>query len=47
MSDEIEQLRAAGRTDEAISALLRERVGVEVPADAISRYYAGPDLRRR
>ena len=47
MSDEIEQLRAAGRTDEAIAALLRERVGVEVPADAISRFYAGPERRRR
>ena len=45
ISDEIDQLRRAGRSDEAISELLRVKAGVDVPADALSRYYAPPEGR--
>ena len=47
MSDEIEQLRAAGRTDAEIADLLRDQVGVEVPPEAITRFYAAPERRYR
>ncbi len=46
ISDEIEQLRTAGKTDDDIARLLFESVGVNIRPDAISRFYAGPDERR-
>ena len=45
ISDEIDQLRRAGRSDAAISDVLRDKAGLDVPADAIARYYAPPDRR--
>lgn len=45
ISDEIEQLRDTGKSDAEISELLRDRVNVDVSAEAISRYYASPEER--
>ncbi|MDQ2858231.1 MAG: hypothetical protein M3R53_06225 [Candidatus Eremiobacteraeota bacterium] len=46
LSDEIEQLRSAGKTDHDIAGLLSESIGANIGADAISSFYAGPDERR-
>ena len=46
ISDEIEQLRSAGKNDAEISRLLHDAVNVDVSADSIARYYASPDERR-
>ena len=40
ISDEIEQLRQSGRSDPQIADLLPDKGGIEVPADALSRFYA-------
>ncbi len=40
ISEEIEQLRAAGKTDVDIAQLLSKEVGVQIDPDAIGRYYA-------
>ncbi len=40
ISEEIEQLRAAGRTDDDISQLLAKEIGVALDSDLIARYYA-------
>lgn len=45
VSDEIEQLRKAGKTDEQIAALINKAIGVEVPATAIGNFYASPEER--
>jgi hypothetical protein len=45
ISDEIEQLRAAGRSDEDISNLLQSKAGISVTAGELERYYA--DRNRR
>ncbi len=42
VSDEIEQLRAAGHSDADIVRLVAEATGVDVPTDAIARYYVEP-----
>ena len=47
ISDEIEQLRAAGRSDSDIAALLADSVDVRLAADEIGRYYASPERRGR
>jgi hypothetical protein len=45
ISDEIEQLRAAGRSDEDISNLLQSKAGISVTADELERYYADGNRR--
>jgi hypothetical protein len=45
ISDEIDQFRRAGRTDAEISQVLREKAGLNVPEDALSRFYASPEGR--
>lgn len=47
ISDEIEQLRAAGKTDRDISEILAQKVGVTVDPEAIARFYASPARRGR
>jgi len=47
ISDEIEQLRNAGKTDADIADLLLDQTGVDLGADAISRFYVGPEARDR
>ncbi|HEY1428112.1 MAG TPA: hypothetical protein VGF18_00935 [Candidatus Tumulicola sp.] len=39
ISEEIEQLRAAGRSDSDISELLQSKAGISVSTDEIGRYY--------
>lgn len=45
ISDEIEQLRASGRDDAAIAALVRDSTGNAISAEDIARHYAPPDQR--
>lgn len=47
ISDEIEQLRSAGRDDQYIANTIREAIGRDVSAKDIATYYATPDERRR
>lgn len=45
ISDEVEQMRAAGRTDDEVAAIVSRETGKEVTADEIARHYAEPDAR--
>ena len=45
VSDEIEQLRAKGKTDADIAALIASTSGKLVTAEHITRYYATPEQR--
>ena len=45
ISDEIEQLRRLGRTDEEIAAMVRENSGIEINAAEIEQFYASPEDR--
>jgi len=47
ISDEIEQLRAAGRSDGDISRLLSQGSGIEIGPEALARFDAGPGGRSR
>ena len=47
ISDEIEQLRSRGMSDEEIASLLAQTTGVTVRADAIRIYYAQPVARKQ
>jgi hypothetical protein len=47
ISDEIEQLRSRGMSDEEIAGLIARTTGVPVHADAIRIYYAPPVARRQ
>jgi hypothetical protein len=47
ISDEIDQLRAAGRSDEEVAALIARTIGREVSAGAISAHYASRGERGR
>lgn len=46
ISDEIEQLRAAGTSDAEIAALVEDSTGGTLSADDIGAHYAPPDARR-
>jgi hypothetical protein len=45
ISDEIDQLRAAGRSDAAIASLVTEFTDNKMDAETISRFYASPEAR--
>ena len=45
ISDEIEQLRAAGHEDATIAALVSKATGTSITADLIERFYASPEAR--
>ena len=45
VSDEIEQLRQSGKTDEQIAALIKDAVGVSVEPATLSDFYASPEER--
>ena len=45
VSDEIEQLRAAGQDDTAIAALIAEATGKPVTAELIQTHYTSPENR--
>ena len=46
ISDEIEQLRVRGMSDEDIAALVVKATSVPVSGDAIRLYYTPPEARR-
>ena len=46
ISDEIEQFRAAGKSDADIAAVIKTTVGRDVRPEDLSRFYASPDERR-
>ncbi len=45
VSDEIEQLRSKGETDQQIAALITKTIGVELSTEQIAQYYASPEAR--
>ncbi len=45
VSDEIEQLRKIGRSDEQIAELITASSPIQITGPAISKYYAPPELR--
>ena len=45
ISDEVEQLRAAGHDDEAIAQMVRESTGGTLTAADIGMHYAPPEAR--
>ncbi len=45
ISDEIEQLRAAGRTDADVAATIRQATGRAIDPSAIAEFYASPERR--
>jgi hypothetical protein len=47
ISDEIEQLRAAGYDNRQISGLIRDAIGREISPDDIQAHYASPQARGR
>ena len=47
ISDEIQQMREAGRSDSDILAIISQATGVTVAADDLTRFYAGPEQRQR
>lgn len=47
ISDEIEQLRSAGKSDEEIADILAAGAGVEISPHAITKFYAEPSERDR
>lgn len=46
ISDEIEELRKMGSTDEEIAALIRENSSIDITAAEIADNYAPPEERR-
>ncbi len=46
ISDEIEQLRTSGRSDEHIAATIKEAIGRDVSPADIAAHYAPPEARR-
>ena len=45
ISDEIEQLRNQGKSDEEIAAIIRSSSPIEITAHDISQHYAPPEAR--
>ena len=45
VSDEIDKLRKAGRSDADIAAIVKEATGKDIPPDAIAAHYATPEER--
>lgn len=47
VSDEIEQLRAAGRSDEQIAEMVHATTGKTIDPAEIARHYAEPERRNK
>ncbi len=47
ISDEIEQMRQAGRTDQELLDIIRNATGQALSPADLERYYAPPETRRR
>lgn len=46
ISDEIEQLRAAGRSDADIAQMIKTTIGRDIDPAVIAAHYAPPEARR-
>ena len=46
ISDEVEKLRAQGKSDEEIAALIRANSTIEINGREIAEHYASPEARR-
>jgi hypothetical protein len=47
ISDEIDSLRRAGKSDEQIAALVRRNSSIQISGDEIAQYYASPEQRHQ
>lgn len=47
ISDEIEEIRASGKSDRDIAKILADRAGITIAPEDIARFYAGPSERGR
>ena len=47
ISDEIEQLRSQGKTDDQIAALIASSSSIEITASDIAEHYASPEARHQ
>ena len=47
VSDEIQQMREAGKQDREIAALIETATGKKISLDEIARFYAPPEQRTR
>ncbi len=47
ISDEIEQLRKRGKSDEAIASLIESNSNIKITASEIAENYASPDHRHQ
>lgn len=47
ISDEIEQFRGAGRSDDDVVAVIKGTLGRDIAAQEIAEHYAPPEARRR
>jgi hypothetical protein len=47
ISDEIEKTRAAGGSDAEIAATVEHATGKRISPDDVTKFYAGPERRRR
>ena len=47
ISDEIEQMRAQGRTDQEVADVIRTVTGHDLPASFLADNYAAPDTRQQ
>lgn len=47
VSDEIEQLRKMGHTDEQIALIIRDHSAVRITADEITAHYVSPEQRNQ
>lgn len=45
VSDEIEQHRKAGKSDQDIAAIIEQATGKRITAEAIAEHYASPEQR--
>ncbi len=47
ISDEIEQLRGRGKSDEDIASIIRESSAIRITAEEIREHYASPEERHQ
>lgn len=47
ISDEIEQLRERGKSDEDIASIIRESSAIRITAEEIREHYASPEERHQ
>lgn len=45
ISDEVEELRKQGKTDDDIASMIKSSSGIEITADELREHYATPEQR--